>query len=214
MAANPGKNSESEAPLPGVSELYRRLEERAIAESNELNRRVVQCRLCQRGDFLPTVGSGHPMADIVLVKFQPRYLEVSEGVSFFGRSGSAVLKSVERLGVDPLLLYGTNLVKCAGVDPGEAECNCAAYLLEELHITQPRLVVVMGERTLEVFNEHTVAGMRQLTWSPGELQEFTPFCQALVTPDIDASLDDRDAKAAFWQAFRALGDWHKDEPPY
>jgi uracil-DNA glycosylase family 4 len=197
-----------------VSDLYRRLEERAIAEMNELNRRVVACRQCRRGDFLPTVGSGHPLADIVLMKFQPRYLEVSEGVAFFGRSGSAVLKSAERLDVDPLLLYGTNLVKCAGVDVEEAGTNCPGYVLEEIHITQPKLLVVMGEATLHGLNGHSVAGMRKLTWSPGELQEFTPFCQALVTPDLDASLDDREAKAAFWQAFRTIGDWFRDEPPY
>jgi len=43
---------------------------------------------------------------------------------------------------------------------------------------------------------------------------FTPFCRVLVTPDIDDSLDDGDAKRAFWNAFRALGDWYRDEPPY
>ncbi len=214
MTATPGQHPEHEPTPPRVSDLYNRLEERAIAESNELNRRVVACRLCRRGDFLPTVGSGHPLADILLLKYQPRYLEVSEGVSFFGRSGAAVLKSVERLGVDPLLLYGTNLLKCAGVEAEEAETECPAFLLEEFDITQPKLIVVMGRRTLEVLNERRVAGMRALTWSPGELQEFTPFCKALVTPDVDTSLDDREAKAAFWQAFRTLGEWYRDEPPY
>lgn len=72
----------------------------------------------------------------------------------------------------------------------------------------------MGEAAFRGLNEHAVAGMRTLTWRPGELQELTPFCQALVTPDLDASLDDREAKADFWQAFRALGDWFRDEPPY
>ncbi|MCL5942552.1 MAG: hypothetical protein M1325_03385, partial [Actinobacteria bacterium] len=105
MAPEPRNKRATESPTEN-NDIYRKLEERAIAESNELNRRVARCRRCARGDFLPTVGSGHPLADIVLVKYQPRYLEVSEGVAFFGRSGSAVLKSVERLGVDPLLLYG------------------------------------------------------------------------------------------------------------
>lgn len=197
-----------------ANQIYARLEERAIAESNELNRRVAQCRLCHRGDFIPTVGSGHPLADIVLVKYAPRYLEVSEGVAFFGRSGAAVLKSVEKLGLDPLIIYGTNLVKCAGVAEREGETNCPRYFLEELHITQPKLLVVMGPRVLEVLNRNLVAGQRPLEWKPGELQEFSHFCSALVTPDIDEALDDRRAKVAFWKAFRAIGDWFRDEPPY
>lgn len=196
------------------NEIYRRLEERAIAESNDLNRMVAQCRRCKRGDFLPTVGSGHPLADILMVKYGPRYLEVSEGVAYFGRSGAAILKSVERLGVDPLLLYGTNVVKCAGVTPEEGEVNCPGYLLEEIQITQPKVLVVMGQRALEVFNRSRLATMAEVSWDPGEIQEFTPFCRALVTPDIDDSLDDAAAKRAFWNAFRALGDWYRDEPPY
>ncbi len=34
----------------------------------------------QRAGLPPTVGSGHPLADILLVKYQPHYLEVNEGV--------------------------------------------------------------------------------------------------------------------------------------
>lgn len=213
MSTKPGKQSDS-TPQPGPASLYEKLEERAIAEMNDLNRRIALCRSCRRGDFLPTVGSGHPLADIMLVKYAPRYLEVSEGVSFFGRSGSAMLKSVERLGIDPLLLYGTNAVKCGGVEGADVEAGCAAFLFEELHIVQPRILVAMGERTVDVLNSHRPAGMRELEWRPGELQDLTPFCRALVTPDLDRSLDDRDTKADFWRSFRVLGDWYRDEPPY
>jgi uracil-DNA glycosylase family 4 len=214
MHTSPSKRHEEipdEAPL---NDVYRRLEERAIYESNDLNRRVTQCRLCARGEFAPTVGSGHPLADILLVKHQPRYLEVSEGVSFFGRSGAAVLSSVERLNIDPLMLYGTNIVKCANVAEEEAEGNCPRYLIEELRITQPKIIVVMGEKTMDILNQHATTGMRPLAWLPGEVQEFTAFCRALSVPDVDASLDERAAKQAFWRAFRALGDWFRDEPPY
>jgi uracil-DNA glycosylase len=214
MRSNASKKPVGEPTPPGIDDVYRKLEERAIAESNDLNGRVSACRLCNRREYLPTVGSGHPLADIFLVKYQPRYLEVSEGVAFFGRGGAAVLRSIERLELDPLLLYGTNVVKCANVDPSECEANCPPFLLEELQITRPKMVVVMGERALLVLNRHLTAGMRELAWSPGEVQEFTPFCHALVTPDVDESLDDKAAKVTFWQAFRALGEWYRDEPPY
>lgn len=201
-------------PLAEANEIYKKLEERAIAESNDLNYRVAHCRRCTRGEFLPTVGSGHPMADILLIKYQPRYAEVTEGVAFFGRSGTAVLKSMERLGVNPLIVYGTNAVKCHDVALDEGEENCSCYWLEEFQITQPRLLVAMGEETLAGINRHRVAGMKELAWSPGVLQDFTPFCKALVTPDIDGALDEEQAKTEFWRAFRNLGDWFRDEPPY
>jgi len=214
MTTEPRRKAKRPAVPEDGNEIYSRLEERAISESNDLNRMVSQCRRCRRGDFLPTVGSGHPLADILMVKYGPRYLEVSEGVAFFGRSGAAILKSVERLGVDPLLLYGTNAVKCPGVSPEEGEENCPGYLLEEIQITQPKMLVVMGRKALDVLNRHRFATMAETSWEPGEIQELTPFCRALVTPDIDDSLDDAGAKRAFWNAFRALGDWYGDEPPY
>ncbi len=201
-------------PLAEANEIYRKLEERAIAESNDLNHRVAHCRRCRRGEFLPTVGSGHPLADVFLLKYQPRYLEVTEGVAFYGRSGTAVLKSMERLGVNPLIVYGTNLVKCHDVDTKEGEKNCPPFWLEEFQITQPRLVVVMGQRALEVINHDRIAGMQALAWEPGVLQEFTAFCKAIVTPDIDDALDEERAKGEFWKAFRNLGEWFRDEPPY
>jgi len=197
-----------------ANEIYRKLEERAIAESNDLNRRVAHCRRCRRGEFLPTVGSGHPLADIFLLKYRPHYLEVTEGVAFFGRSGAAVLKSMERLGVNPLIVYGTNMLKCHDVTQEDGRRNCPAFWLEEFHVTHPRIVVVMGRRTLNVVNRERVAGMKKLAWDPGTLQEFTPFCKALVTPDIDGALDEDQAKAEFWKAFRNLGEWFRDEPPY
>ncbi len=201
-------------PLAEANEIYRKLEERAIAETNDLNHRVVHCQKCARGDYLPAVGSGHPLADVFLLKQRPHYQEVNEGVSFYGRSGTAVLKSMERLGVNPLIVYGTNLVKCHDVDDLEGDKNCPVYWLEEFQITQPRMIVVMGRPTLDLVNLSRVAGMKELNWEPGALQDFTPFCKALVTPDIDESLDEEQAKSAFWKAFRNLGDWFRDEPPY
>ena len=43
---------------------------------------------------------------------------------------------------------------------------------------------------------------------------FTPTIQGLVTPDIDESLDEQPAKTAFWNAFKVLGEWWSQTPPY
>ena len=33
-------------------------------------------------------------------------------------------------------------------------------------------------------------------------------------PDIDDALDDEAGKRAFWSAFKVLGQWYSDLPPY
>ena len=69
--------------------------------------------LARAGDALhvPVLGSGHPLADVFLLKWSPQPSEIQEGVAFFGRAGQALLKSLQRLGVDPLAVYGTNCLK-------------------------------------------------------------------------------------------------------
>jgi hypothetical protein len=46
------------------------------------------------------------------------------------------------------------------------------------------------------------------------MQRFTPTIDALVVPDIDASLDEQPRKTEFWNAFKALGPWWAELPPY
>jgi uracil-DNA glycosylase len=188
--------------------------ERAIRELNAFARRLSECEDCPRGQLMPVLGSGHPQADIFMVKYSARPSEVEEGVAFYGRTGNALMKSLKRLSIDPLAVYGTLCVKCPVVDPAMADPGCVNRLLEELAIVQPKIVVVMGEEALGVINDLDVPLSRELSATPGELQHFTPSIEALFVPNIDESLDEDGAKRAFWSAFRVLGQWWEDLPPY
>lgn len=188
--------------------------ERAIRELNRLTHEVQECRLCPRGGLMPVLGSGHPQADILLLKYAPSRAEIEEGVAFYGRSGTAVLKSLGRLGIDPLVVYGTLWIKCPVNDTEQSAPGCRARVLDELAVVQPRIVVVMGEPALEELNSSDLPLGRPLTATRGEVQVLTPSCSALYVPDIDACLDSEESKRAFWSAFRALGTWYDDLPPY
>jgi uracil-DNA glycosylase family 4 len=188
--------------------------ERAIRELNDLTREVQACQLCPRGNLAPVLASGHPQADVFLLKRSPTAAEVHEGVAFYGRSGQALLKSLRRLGIDPLVVYGTLAIKCPVADPTLSASECRAHLLTELAIVAPRIVVVMGEDALAVLNELEVPLGRPVEPRPGEVQTLTPSCAALYVPDIDAALDEEGAKREFWRAFRTLGDWYGELPPY
>jgi uracil-DNA glycosylase family 4 len=188
--------------------------ERAIRELNQLTREIQGCEHCPRGHLMPVLGSGHPQADIFMLKFIPMPSEIEEGVAFYGRAGSALMKSFKRLGIDPLAVYGTVFVKCPVHDSDDSAPECRARVLDELAIVQPRIVVVMGEEALEELNTLGVPLGRALEPKPGEIQRLTPSCEALYVPDIDRSLDEEEAKREFWKAFRALGEWYADFPPY
>jgi uracil-DNA glycosylase len=188
--------------------------ERAIRELNAFSRELQACTKCPRGQLMPVLGSGHPQADILLVKHSARPSEVEEGVAFYGRTGNALMKSLKRLSIDPLAVYGTLCVKCPVADPVMADPACIARLMEEIAIVQPKIVVVMGAEALAVINELDLPLRRELSPDLGLIHPLTPSIDALYVPDIDEALDEESAKREFWTAFRALGQWWADLPPY
>jgi uracil-DNA glycosylase len=187
-----------------ISERYLK---KAIAEINELGRAIADAAGPERA---PVLGSGHPRAEIFLLKHRPQPSELHEGVAFFGRAGQAILKSLQRLRVDPTVIYGTNCVKYED-EPAEEAHN---FLLRELHVVQPKLVVVMGQDALACLNAVQFPLATELEAKTGEIQKLTPTVEALVCPDIDAALDEQPAKRAFWEAFKAIGRWWSELPPY
>jgi uracil-DNA glycosylase len=190
-----------------TDEIYEKYLQKAITEINALGDEVAQAGA---GARVPVVGSGHPLADVFLLKYEPRASELQEGVAFYGRAGNALLKSLQRLRVDPLAVYGTNALKFADGDEDESR----PFLLRELHIVQPKLVVAMGEPALAFLNSVAFPLAREVKPTEGELQKFTPTIDALFTPDIDDSLDEQPDKTRFWNAFKLLGEWWASLPPY
>jgi uracil-DNA glycosylase family 4 len=190
-----------------TDEIYDKYLQKAIIEINDLGHEIADAAGESR---IPVYGSGHPLAAVFLLKYGAQPAEHQEGVAFFGRAGQAVLKSLQRLRVDPTEIYGTNCVKYIGASDEESR----EWLTRELHIVQPKLVVVMGEDALGFLNSLGFPMADEVEAREGELQRFTPTIEALVTPDIDASLDEQAAKTRFWQAFKALGPWWAELPPY
>ena len=211
-ASHPSKHA---GPVPATDdEIREKYLERAIREMNTLTRDVQGCKHCPRGSLTPVLGSGHPQADVFLLKYTATVSEIEEGVAFYGRAGAALQKSLRRLNVDPLAVYGTLCVKCPVGDGALADPVCISRVTEEFAIVQPRIMVVMGEDSLACVNDLGIPMARALDWQPGTIQRFTPSCDALVTPNIDASLDEESSKRAFWGAFKTLGDWWGELPPY
>ena len=148
-------------------EIYEKYLQKAIREINDLGDEITRAA----GDgAAPVLGSGHPMADIMLLKYGPQGSEIEEGVAFYGRAGQAVLRSLQRLRVDPMAVYGTNCLKFEGAKPDD---RSREWLARELHIVQPKLVVCMGEDALGFLNGLAFPLAQDVDARMGELQPFT-----------------------------------------
>ena len=194
------------AAVTTTDEIYQRYLDKAIKEILRLEHDVAEAA-AGRPVAQPT---GHPLGTIFLLKYGPQAQELQEGVAFHGRAGHAVKKSLERLHVDPREVFGTNCVKFAGA----ADELSRTWLKRELRIVQPKLVVVMGDDTLAFLNGVEFPLARPVAATLGELQRLTPTIEALLVPDIDLSLDEQPAKTRFWNAFKPVGPWWAELPPY
>jgi uracil-DNA glycosylase family 4 len=189
-----------------TDEIYDRYLKKAITEINRLSDEISQAAESR----VPVLPSGHPLASIFLLKYAPQPQELQEGIAFHGRAGQALIKSLQRLRVDPLEVYGTNCLKFAG----GAEDESQPWLGRELRIVQPKLVVVMGEDARRFLNELGFPLSGPVEATLGELQRFTPTIEGLAVPDIDSSLDEQSEKTRFWNAFKPVGPWWAELPPY
>ena len=68
----PGPSNPSGQVPATDDEIREKYLERAIRELNQLTREIQDCEYCPRGNLMPVLGSGHPQADIFMVKLAPR----------------------------------------------------------------------------------------------------------------------------------------------
>src|SRR5215218_7036365 len=171
-----GENAHPHKSVGGMpatdDEIREKYLERAIRELNHFTRDLQACDRCPRGSLMPVLGSGHPQADIFLLKHHPTPAEIEEGVAFYGRAGTALMKSLKRLDIDPLAVYGTLCVKCPVTDTALAAPECLARLVEEIAIVQPKIVVVMGPEALEELNGLELPLAHEVRAAPGVVQQL------------------------------------------
>ena len=72
-----------------TDEIYEKYLQKAIREINDLGDEIARAA---GESVVPVLGSGHPLADIMLLKYGPQASEIEEGVAYYGRAGQAVLR--------------------------------------------------------------------------------------------------------------------------
>jgi uracil-DNA glycosylase family 4 len=124
--------------------------------------RVCVCTKCAhlaRSRTQTVFGVGNPDAELMFVGEAPGADEDARGEPFVGRAGQLLTRIIETMGLSRDEVYIANILKCRpdmpkGV-PGnrpptpEEMRTCISYLIEQIEIIQPRVVVALGATAVE-----------------------------------------------------------------
>lgn len=103
----------------------------------------------------PVPGEGDPEAEIMFVGEAPGAQEDREGRPFVGASGKFLEEMINSIGLTRQKVFITNIVKYrppANRDPKQDEIQaCLPYLLDQIEVINPKLVVFLGRHSMNVF---------------------------------------------------------------
>jgi uracil-DNA glycosylase len=123
---------------------------------------VLACTLCPhlvKSRKQVVFGVGNPDAELMFVGEAPGADEDLQGEPFVGRAGQLLTKLIETMGFARGDVYIGNVLKCRpDMPPGETGNRkptgpemktCKPYLLEQINIIQPRVIVALGATAVE-----------------------------------------------------------------
>lgn len=130
----------------------------AQALLDQLAREIIEQDICPELSVQATqlvMGEGDPTADIVLIGEAPGKKEDLEGKPFIGAAGTFLNAMLEQANMDRSDVYITNIVKYRppnNRDPLPAEkAAFLPYLLRQLDIIKPKVVITLGRHSMEYF---------------------------------------------------------------
>ncbi|MGC9322170.1 MAG: uracil-DNA glycosylase [Kosmotogaceae bacterium] len=123
----------------------------------ELNSKISDCNLCplssSRTNTVP--GEGSIETPVVFVGEGPGADEDASGKPFVGRAGELLTKILESVGLSRQDIFITNIVKCRPpknrVPTADEQRACSAYLLSQLAVIKPKVIVALGATALSYF---------------------------------------------------------------
>ena len=123
------------------------------------------CPLCHEGNRGPTRYSGDPASPLMFVGEGPGGVEDEYGVPLVGPSGKLLDKALWSVGLTRDHVYVTNIVKCrpkGNRTPTLEEGKFCAnrYLLQEIQLVQPKVIVCLGKVAFQYFYGHAASIMR------------------------------------------------------
>lgn len=127
----------------------------------DLNSLISKCHLCDlsktRTQSMP--GYGNINADIMLIDYEVTQTQDQDCNYYGGRSGELLVKMIENvldLTIDDV--YLTHIVKCRPNNLTSMQeswqISCNPYIVKQLEIIKPKIVVAMGENAYNAIASH------------------------------------------------------------
>ena len=128
------------------------------AELDALKRAIIDNNVCSELAEQATnlvMGDGSIDADIVFIGEAPGKREDEQGLPFVGAAGKFLNVMLEQAGMERSDVYITNIVKYRppnNRDPlPEEKAAFLPYLLEQIRIIGPKVVITLGRHSMEYF---------------------------------------------------------------
>jgi uracil-DNA glycosylase family 4 len=124
---------------------------------DELNKRMSACSQCvlRRGCHQVVPGEGSAEAEVMFIGEGPGQKEDELGRPFIGAAGKFLDEMLGIINLKREEVYIANVVKCRppqNRDPlPEEAAACWPWLLEQIKIIQPKLIITLGKHSMERF---------------------------------------------------------------
>jgi uracil-DNA glycosylase family 4 len=140
----------------------------------EIDQQVLVCKLCQlhklRTHAVP--GEGDRSARLMFIGEAPGRDEDAQGRPFVGRAGQLLRKIIAAMKFREDEVYITNIVKCRPPDNRvphrEEEEACSPYLVRQIELIRPRVIVSLGRTPTDYF----VPGREGMTARRGNFGDY------------------------------------------
>jgi DNA polymerase len=122
----------------------------------DLREEVAKCTRCKElaeSRTQTVFGDGTPDAEVLFVGEAPGADEDRQGIPFVGRAGQLMNDAMKNAGIPRSMVYIANTLKCRppeNRDPLPEELqNCSKYLVAQIALIKPRIIVPLGRFGLE-----------------------------------------------------------------
>ena len=137
---------------------------RARRSLSQLEAYIGDCRRCPilaNNRTKIVFGAGNPNAELVFCGEAPGADEDVQGEPFVGRAGKLLTKVIQAMGLERRDVYILNVIKCrppGNRDPLPDEvANCSPFMLEQIEIIRPKVIVALGRHAAHTLLETDVA---------------------------------------------------------
>ena len=141
-----------------------------------LDHQCKKCQLCKSSKHVCIGGKGDPLTtSIMLIGEAPGRAEENTGQPFMGRAGKLLDQLISNVGLYEHC-YISNAVHCRPPEnrkPTEGEIiACRQYLVAEIKLVKPRIIVLMGKTAIEALELITSRRMGRAGEPPFMIQRI------------------------------------------